>query len=95
MATLEISYWAGTAQQGGNVPGRILASEAVTLSGSSAQSGVAPAGADLVSILATGTPARFEIGANPTAGAASAYLAANERIWMTAQPGARIAGISA
>jgi hypothetical protein len=95
MATLEITYWAGTTQQGGNIPARVLSSETVTVTGTSAQSGAAPVASDLVSIVATGAPARFEMGSSPTATAASAYLGTDERIWLAAQPLNKIAGITA
>lgn len=89
---LQITYWAGTA---GNAPaaGVDLSSEALTISGTSAQSGVAPSNASLVSIYATEN-ARFAVGSNPTASATSAYVASGERIWRSIEAGQKIAGIT-
>ncbi len=90
---LQITYWSGAA---GNVPaaGTDVSSEALTISGTSAQSGAAPTGCSLVSIYATEN-ARFEVGSNPTASATSAYIGSGERIWRTIDPAQKIAGITA
>ena len=90
---LQITYWTGTA---GNAPaaGTDISSEALTISGTSAQSGAAPSNSALVSIYATEN-ARFAVGSNPTASATSAYIASGERIWRSIEPAQKIAGITA
>lgn len=92
---LEITYWTGHAETNNNVAGKVISSEQRTLSGTSAQSGATPASAVLVSIYST-EAARFEYSSsNPTASASSAYIGANERLWLQAVPGYEIAGITA
>ena len=90
---LEITYWTGTFR-GAPVPEGDIISETRSLSGTSAQSGVAPAEAKLVSIYAT-EAARHAIGTNPTATSTSAYIGAGERIWRPIIAGHKIAGITA
>lgn len=92
---LEISYFAA---RGDDIPiiGGIIASEARTLSGSSAQSGATPAETTLVSIVAT-EKARFAYGSNPsvTDAGTSALIQSGERFWLTAKVGWKVAGIAA
>lgn len=92
---LEITYWVKSGN--GNIARAPVLSETRTLSGSSAQSGATPAGAQYVSITAT-EAARFAYGSNPTAtqaaGASGHYLASGERIWLDAIEGNKIAGIT-
>lgn len=92
---LEITYW-GSRNDAKSAPGSIISSEQRTLSGSSAQSGATPESATFVSILAT-EKARFAYGANPTAAdtGANACIASGERLWLTAVPTYKIAGIQA
>lgn len=90
---LQITYWTGTADKA-PAAGTDISSEALTISGTSAQSGVAPATSALASIYATEN-ARFAVGANPTASASSAYIASGERIWLAITAGQKIAGITA
>jgi hypothetical protein len=92
---LHITYWTGHAATNENVAGRPISSESLTISGTSAQSGVTPTNAALVSIYAT-EAAYFDYGSsNPTASSADAYIGANERLWLEAIPGNEIAGITA
>lgn len=90
---LEITYWTGVFSTG-PIPESDISSESRTLSGTSAQSGAAPAEARIVSIYAT-EAARFAVGTNPTASATSTYLGAGERIWRPILVGQKIAGITA
>jgi hypothetical protein len=90
---LEITYWTGV-YNNGPIPETDIISETRTLSGTSAQSGVAPRETTLVSIYAT-EAARHAIGANPTATSTSAYIGAGERIWRPLRPDQKIAGITA
>ena len=92
---LEITYWAGHAPSNSNVAGKVISSESRSISGASAQSGATPDNAMLVSIYST-EAARFEYSStNPTAAATSAYIGANERLWLDAVPTYKIAGITA
>jgi hypothetical protein len=86
MATLEISYWTATEFQGGNLPSGHVISETLTVTATSAQSGVIPPNADIVSIYANGAAARARMGVNPTATAASFYIGSGERLWLKAKP---------
>lgn len=90
---LEISYWGGAY---GNlpVPKHVVSSESLALSGSSAQSGAAPLVGTFLSLYAT-EDARFEIGSDPTATSASAFIAAGERLWLLCEAGKKIAGKTA
>lgn len=92
---LEITYWSQR-QDAKAAPGRIISSEQRSLSGSSAQSAVTPDSAGWVSVWAS-EKARIGYGANPTVTDAgtSAVIGANERLWLTAEPGWKIAGIQA
>lgn len=90
---LEITYWTGTFRDA-PVPEGDIISETRSLSGTSAQSGVAPTGANIVSIYAT-EAARIAVGTNPTASATSAYMGAGERLWRPILAGQKIAGITA
>lgn len=91
--SLEITYWTGMS---GNIPVAEcdISSETCSISGTSAQSGAAPSNARVVSIVAL-VAARFAIGTNPAASAASPYIAAGERLWRKIEPGQKIAGITA
>jgi len=90
---LQITYWNGTGSQG-TFAGGDISSEALSISGTSAQSGAAPSNSSIVSIYATEN-ARFAVGSNPTASATSAYIASGERIWRVIEPAQKIAGITA
>ena len=91
---LEITYWAARGD-GIDAPGGIISSETRTTSGTSAQSGVTPAEAVLVSIVCITAADRIAYSSNPTASSSSAYIAVGERLWLTAKPGWKFAGITA
>lgn len=93
MSTFYITYWTGS-RMNGKVPMNAILSEILTVSGSSGQSGVTPANAEAVSIFSD-IAANFLIGTDPTASATTSHhIGANERIWVGAQAGSKIAGIT-
>lgn len=91
MATLYVSYY-GTVESGcGSNP---VASETVTTSGTSAQSG-ANANWGVVAMLYSSAAHYFTVGANPTAAAGnSCYLPANTALWVAIGPEEKIAAIT-
>lgn len=92
MASLFITYWSGSDRNGGNSPGNVVSSEVLTITGTSAQSGVTPDTAKLVSIYAD-TAGCFLYNTDPTAvSATSPAIGALERLWFNAKPGCKIAG---
>lgn len=91
---LEISYWTGVGAQPTPVVGKEISSEPLALTATSAQSGATPANAAILSIVAT-EAARIAYATNPTAGATGCYVAAGERLWLTATPGFKVAGRTA
>ena len=92
---LHITYWTGHAETNNNVAGKPISNESVTISATSAQSGETPSGAVIVSIYSTEAGRIEYSSANPTAAATSAYIGANERLWLQAVPAYKIAGITA
>lgn len=98
---LRITYWTAS-RWGKTVPGAVIYSESRSISGTSAQSGVTPDNAVFVSLRNTETgDVNFDYSSsNPTALAtvssagASAGIAANERLWLDAVPGNKIAAIT-
>lgn len=88
---LEISWLTGENHQVEYGP---LASQSLTISGTSAQSNAGPQSASIVTVYAT-EAARFELGQNPTAAATSTYIGANERRWVWCKGGDKVAGITA
>ena len=96
---LEITYWTARSDDK-SAPGEIVSSEQLAISGTSALSGATPDAAVFVSILAT-EKARIRYGSaygrSPTAAdtGASTCIAEGERLWLTAQAGHCIAGITA
>jgi hypothetical protein len=88
---LNITYW--TASRNPNMPGGVISSENVTISGTSAQSGATPNNAVYVSLMSD-VATRFLYAANPTATTSDAGLAPYERVWLDAVPGNKFAGIS-
>lgn len=94
MAILWITYWSGSDRQDGNSPGNAISSQALTITGTSAQSAATPADAYLVSLYAD-TACNFLYTANPTASATTSHhIGANERVWINAKPTQLIAGIT-
>lgn len=91
---LEISYWNGRGKHGTQIYGAYVSAESRTISGSSAQSGVTPAGATIVRVETT-EACRFAYGANPTAAATTPYLGAGNTIEFEAITGHKVAGITA
>lgn len=95
---LKITYWTAS-RYNPNVPGSVISSESVSISGTSAQSGATPANAVFVSLRNTETgDVNFAYdSANPTALATSGSpgIASGERLWMDAFPAYKIAGITA
>jgi len=80
------------------VAGGILASETLTVSETSAQSGLTPTNSVIVSIASTEISAvAFDYSSSdPTASATtSAVVLPGERIWIDAIPGNKVAGITA
>ena len=92
---LEITYWTRS-KLNENIPGSEVLSEQRTISGTSAQSGATPGNADYVSVTATEAARIKYNSANPTASStgASLYMSAGERVWLDAQAGFKIAGIT-
>lgn len=94
MATFWITYWSGTREEGA-VPASVVSSEALPVTGTSAQSGVTPDAAEFVSIYSD-VAGNFDYSSsNPTASATTSHhVGANERLWFAARPGRKIAGIT-
>ena len=90
----EITYWAARGD-GIASPGGMVLSETRSTSGSSEQSGATPEVAALISIVCTTAPIRIAYNGNPVADASSAYIGVNERIWLTARHGWKLAAIDA
>jgi hypothetical protein len=98
---LRITYWTAS-RYNPNLPGAVIYSESVAISGTSAQSAATPPNAVFVSLRNTETgDVNFDYsGTNPTANAtvassnASAGLATGERMFMDAVVGNKIAGIT-
>lgn len=98
---LKITYWTAS-RYDQNIPGAVIYSESLAVSGTSAQSGVTPPNAMFVSIRNTETgDANFDYSSsNPTANAtvastnASAGLGTGERLFLDAVSGNKIAGIT-
>lgn len=99
---LKVTYWTAS-KANPNVPGAVIYSESITISGTSAQSGATPANAVFITLRNTETgDVNFDYsGTNPTAVAAasssntSAGIASGERLWLDAVPGNKVAGITA
>lgn len=95
---LKITYLTGHAPTNNNCEGSVISSESLTISGTSAQSGATPASAVLVTIYSTEAACFDYSSANPTAVAAgtgaSTYIGANERRFLEAKSGYKIAGIT-
>lgn len=99
---LKVTYWTAS-KYNPNIPGAVIASESITISGTSAQSGVTPDNAVFVTLRNTETgDVNFDYSSsNPTAlasvvaTAASAGIASGERLWLDAVSGYKVAGITA
>ncbi len=95
---LKISYWTAS-RTNPNVPGAVISTESLTLSGTHAQSGTTPANAVFVCLDATENAAFDYSSSNPTAVAGatgtSAYIPANGNRWMDAAAGFKVSGIQA
>lgn len=94
---LEISYWTGYDPITRQVYGRLISSETITTSGTSAQSGTPPSNAAVARCEATTAAVRVANGvaspvASPTNGA---YLAAGAWIDIGVASGTKIAAINA
>jgi len=93
---LKVTYWTASISNP-NVPGAIISSESIALSGTSAQSGTTPANAVYVSVYGTEYAAFDYSSSNPTAVAAatgtSGPVGSGERVWLDAVPGYKVAGI--
>jgi len=92
---LKIIYWTAS-QWNQNVPGAVISSEALAISGTSAQSGVTPSNAMFISLRNTetgGVAFKYD-SANPTAVATGPGIGPQERLWLDAVPGNKVAGIT-
>lgn len=93
---IHISYWSGVDTETRLCYGRLIASETISISGTSAQSGAVPAGAALARCSATETCRISNASASPTASATGGvYLEGGQSIDLDVNPGDRIAGITA
>jgi hypothetical protein len=94
--SLEITYYAQDVNK--NMYGQAISSETRTASGTSAQSGATPAGADIIRIKSTANN-RYAYGSNPTAtataGASGHYIASGDVIDIPAVSGYKLAVITA
>ena len=97
---LKITYWTAS-QFNPNIPGAAISNEAITVSGSTAQSSATPANAVFVSVRSTdSTDTNFIYNStNPTAlaagGANHGGIGYGERLWLDAIPTFKIAAITA
>lgn len=94
---LEISYWTGYDPITRQVYGRLISSETLATSGTSAQSGAIPNNASVARCECTTAAVRINnTGASPTASpTAGAYLAVGASIDILATGGEKIAAINA
>jgi len=97
---LRVTYWTQS-QYNQNLPGSPISTESITISGTTAQSGVTPPNAVFVSLrnTETGDVTFIYNSANPTAlaagGADHGGIGTGERIWLDAKPAFKVAGITA
>jgi hypothetical protein len=98
---LRITYWTAS-KYNPNVPGAVIYSESVAISGTSAQSGVTPPNAVFASLRNTETgdvnfaydSATSVALATVSSASATGGIAATERLWLDAIPGNKVAGIT-